>query len=133
MNVKIGTEATQFPEVEYINGIFVAVRGVITACSGTIFSCREQQSGSSLLLLLARQYGALCAFLIIKQFILLLTLVDTVSRSRFSLLFFISFSSLRLSNTSCLPLLLPPLPFQLSPSFFPFPPLPPPPSPRSMC
>ncbi len=25
MNVKIGTEAAQFPEGEYINGIFVAV------------------------------------------------------------------------------------------------------------
>jgi hypothetical protein len=25
MNVEIGTEATQFPEKEYINGIFVAV------------------------------------------------------------------------------------------------------------
>jgi hypothetical protein len=27
MNVKIETEAAQFPEKEYINGIFVAVRG----------------------------------------------------------------------------------------------------------
>ncbi len=26
MNVEIGTEAAQFPEEEYINGIFVAVR-----------------------------------------------------------------------------------------------------------
>ncbi len=26
MNVEIGTEATQFPEKEYINWIFVAVR-----------------------------------------------------------------------------------------------------------
>jgi hypothetical protein len=26
MNVEIGTEATQFPEKEYFNGIFVAVR-----------------------------------------------------------------------------------------------------------
>jgi hypothetical protein len=25
MNVEIGTDATQFPENEYINGIFVAV------------------------------------------------------------------------------------------------------------
>jgi hypothetical protein len=25
MNVEIGTEATQFPEMEYVNGIFVAV------------------------------------------------------------------------------------------------------------
>jgi hypothetical protein len=27
MNVKIGTEAAQFPEKEYISGIFLAVRG----------------------------------------------------------------------------------------------------------
>jgi hypothetical protein len=27
MNVEIGTEAAQFPEKEYINGIFVAVWG----------------------------------------------------------------------------------------------------------
>jgi hypothetical protein len=27
MNVEIGTEAAQFPEKEYINGIFVAVQG----------------------------------------------------------------------------------------------------------
>ncbi len=27
MNVEIGTEAAQFPEKEYINGIFVAVCG----------------------------------------------------------------------------------------------------------
>jgi hypothetical protein len=26
MNVEIGTEAVQFPEKEYINGIFLAVR-----------------------------------------------------------------------------------------------------------
>ncbi len=30
MNVEIGTEATQFPEKEYINGIFVAVRKQIS-------------------------------------------------------------------------------------------------------
>jgi hypothetical protein len=29
MNVKIGTEAAQFPEKEYIKGIFVAVRQAI--------------------------------------------------------------------------------------------------------
>ncbi len=28
MNVEIGTEAVQFPEQEYINGIFVAVRSM---------------------------------------------------------------------------------------------------------
>ncbi len=29
MNVEIGTEAAQFPEMEYINGIFVAVHFLI--------------------------------------------------------------------------------------------------------
>jgi hypothetical protein len=29
MNVKIGTEAAQFPEKEYINGIFLAVCAVL--------------------------------------------------------------------------------------------------------
>jgi hypothetical protein len=29
MNVEIGTEAAQFPEKEYINGIFVAVQAVL--------------------------------------------------------------------------------------------------------
>ncbi len=28
MNVEIGTEAAQFPEKEYIKGIFVAVQGI---------------------------------------------------------------------------------------------------------
>jgi hypothetical protein len=28
MNVEIGTEVAQFPEKEYINGIFLAVRGL---------------------------------------------------------------------------------------------------------
>jgi hypothetical protein len=31
MNVQIGTEAAQFPEKEYINGIAVAVGGSISA------------------------------------------------------------------------------------------------------
>ncbi len=30
MNVKIGTEAAQFPEQEYNNGFFVAVQGAHT-------------------------------------------------------------------------------------------------------
>ncbi len=30
MNVEIGTEASQFPEKDYINGIFVAVQLMIT-------------------------------------------------------------------------------------------------------
>ncbi len=32
MNVKIGTEAAQFPEWEYINGIFFAVQSVFLVC-----------------------------------------------------------------------------------------------------
>jgi hypothetical protein len=32
MNVEIGTEAAQFPEKEYINGIFVAVQPIKDAC-----------------------------------------------------------------------------------------------------
>jgi hypothetical protein len=31
MNVEIGTEAAQFPEKDYINGIFVAVQLMITS------------------------------------------------------------------------------------------------------
>ncbi len=34
MNVEIGTEATQFPEKDYINGIFIAVRHIITYLGG---------------------------------------------------------------------------------------------------
>jgi hypothetical protein len=34
MNVEIGTEAVQFPEKEYINGIFLAVHG----CSESLAS-----------------------------------------------------------------------------------------------
>jgi hypothetical protein len=30
MNVEIGTEAAQFPEKEYINGIFLAVHKYLT-------------------------------------------------------------------------------------------------------
>jgi hypothetical protein len=32
MNVEIGTEAAQFPEKEYINGILLAVYGYYTSC-----------------------------------------------------------------------------------------------------
>jgi hypothetical protein len=47
MTVEIGTEAAQFPEKEYINGIFVAVRNTLggvslwyrTDCAGCPFSC----------------------------------------------------------------------------------------------
>ena len=34
MNVEIGTEAAQFPEKEYINGIFLAVCLPIMCCRG---------------------------------------------------------------------------------------------------
>jgi hypothetical protein len=30
MNVEMGTEAAQFPEKKYINGIFVAVQDLVT-------------------------------------------------------------------------------------------------------
>jgi hypothetical protein len=33
MNVEIGTEAAQFPEKEYINGIFLAVYNVLLICA----------------------------------------------------------------------------------------------------
>jgi hypothetical protein len=36
MNVEIGTEAAQFPEKEYINGIFVAVTKPILASSNKL-------------------------------------------------------------------------------------------------
>jgi hypothetical protein len=35
MNVEIGTEAAQFPEKEYINGIFIAVHGLFLQRFGT--------------------------------------------------------------------------------------------------
>jgi hypothetical protein len=35
MNVEIGTEAAQFPENEYINGIFVTVRGTASGHSNS--------------------------------------------------------------------------------------------------
>ncbi len=34
MNVEFRTEAAQSPEKEYINGIFVAMRGILCACVG---------------------------------------------------------------------------------------------------
>jgi hypothetical protein len=37
MNVEIGTEAAQFREKEYINGIFVAVHHSISGIANTIF------------------------------------------------------------------------------------------------
>jgi hypothetical protein len=39
MNVEIGTEAAQFPEKEYINGIFDALQPITDACMlGTFFT-----------------------------------------------------------------------------------------------
>jgi hypothetical protein len=38
MNVEIGTEAAQFPEKEYINGIFLAVQKVRVWDQSTVFS-----------------------------------------------------------------------------------------------
>jgi hypothetical protein len=40
MNVEIGTEAAQFPEKEYINGIFVAVQ--YAACRFSVFLSLNQ-------------------------------------------------------------------------------------------
>jgi hypothetical protein len=37
MNVEIGTEAAQFPEKEYISGIFLAVNLLQTANTAIIF------------------------------------------------------------------------------------------------
>jgi hypothetical protein len=34
MNVEIGTEATEFPEKEYINGIFAAVHFILVSQRG---------------------------------------------------------------------------------------------------
>jgi hypothetical protein len=36
VNVDIGTEAAQFPEKEYINGIFVAVRDKTSICKADL-------------------------------------------------------------------------------------------------
>ncbi len=38
MNVEIGTEAAQFPEKEYVNGMFLAVLQLITSLwSGSVY------------------------------------------------------------------------------------------------
>ncbi len=42
MNVEIGTDAAPFPEKEYINGIFVAVRGGENDSVGTCWGGRGQ-------------------------------------------------------------------------------------------
>jgi hypothetical protein len=41
MNVEIGTEAAQFPEKEYIHGIFVAVQG-LRSREDTMYRKRER-------------------------------------------------------------------------------------------
>jgi hypothetical protein len=41
MNVEIGTEAAQFPEKEYINGIFVVVQDgqcAVDICTFTVYA-----------------------------------------------------------------------------------------------
>jgi hypothetical protein len=43
MNVEIGTEDAQFPEKEYINGIFLAVCDDCGSCSGSC--CRGRVGG----------------------------------------------------------------------------------------
>jgi hypothetical protein len=45
MNVEIGTEATQFPEKEYINGIFVAVQSTLLRRAFRLISCRKRKIG----------------------------------------------------------------------------------------
>jgi hypothetical protein len=48
MNVKIGTEAAQFPEKEHINGIFVAVHQQrLAKADGTIMGCHGPKGTSS--------------------------------------------------------------------------------------
>ncbi len=47
MNVEIGTKATQFPEKEYINGIFVAVRKQIS-CESLLKFCHVSHLGLEL-------------------------------------------------------------------------------------
>ncbi len=41
MNVEIGTDSAQFPEKEYINGIFVAVPGL---CPVILYSIQQSVS-----------------------------------------------------------------------------------------
>jgi hypothetical protein len=44
MNVEIGTEAAQFPEKEYINGLFVAVQGLWPLCTVILYSILQSVS-----------------------------------------------------------------------------------------
>ncbi len=47
MNVKIGTEAAQFPEKEYINGIFVAVQVAQTILAWNLQTWFGKQKNAS--------------------------------------------------------------------------------------
>ncbi len=48
MNVEIGTEAAQFPEKEYTNGIFFAVSNKITSVSFTFKIGSQSQPASAI-------------------------------------------------------------------------------------
>jgi hypothetical protein len=44
--VEIGTDAAQFPEKEYINGIFVAVQqAILSSAAGSSLDLRHDRSG----------------------------------------------------------------------------------------
>jgi hypothetical protein len=45
MNVEIGTEAAQFPEKEYVDGIFFAVRSTLLRRTLRLVSCRKRKIG----------------------------------------------------------------------------------------
>ncbi len=48
MNVEIGTEAAQFPEKEYINGIFLAVHRVCSLTCSSIIGSQGTLSSQTL-------------------------------------------------------------------------------------
>jgi hypothetical protein len=52
MNVEIGTEAAQFPEKEYINGIFVAVQDGQCAGNNLIFGHSFSQFTAGIIILM---------------------------------------------------------------------------------
>ncbi len=51
MNVEIGTEAAQFPEKEYVNGIFVVVY-ILSPCWSVIFLVSLSETSSLCLYIL---------------------------------------------------------------------------------
>jgi hypothetical protein len=54
MKVEIGTEDAQFPEKEYINGIFVALQCPGSGNCGSVINCHPWSSSGSVSLLLSR-------------------------------------------------------------------------------